>query len=361
MKITVNYKSARWIVVLPALVFILLGLVIFPYIVFIKWNIMSGWGTAITVLIGLPLAGFITRFFYYLVSIPVSSQKKIELELLESSLNWIINNKKYSIDFNKKYGAAVFAGISIDGKNGARIDLADSITGISISAAEISQAEVKQSFPDQYFINPSVALAGEGAYGVDLNCQNSGEKELFQTLIKTLWKFKDNNLHYQVYSTFPWYAIPGIRNKSVQLLDVTNRNDLQTMESFKAGSSGSVEDEFTQCWFNSDYILIPVNVSFTDITKDIIVSQKNKMMNYYLMPLGYIDVHEYRWSGASGNIGRGHYIYFSGELENGEKVKSFYITYPIGPIDYTSESKAVKYLQVEYLKRFIQLKRINAQ
>ncbi len=52
------------------------------------------------------------------------------------------------------------------------------------------------------------------------------------------------------------------------------------MESFKAGSSGSVEDEFTQCWFNSDYILIPVNVSFTDITKDIIVSQKNKMMNY---------------------------------------------------------------------------------
>lgn len=356
MKITVNYKRAQWVVIFPAVVFILLGIIVFPYIVFMRLNIMSGWGVVITLFIGLPLAGIITKLLNSLISLPMSAQKTAELELHGCKFHWVMNNKKYSIDFNEKYGAEVFAGISVNVKDGARIDLANGQNSISISMTGISQVEVSQYFSDQYFINPAVGLAKEGAYGLDLNYQDLNERELLQALLKVLWNHKDTNLRYQVCRTFSWNKDPNPADKFVSLLNVTNQIDVQAIELFKIRSLGSVEDDYTKCWFDADYILIPVNLSHADIARDLLLSREDLKMNYYLMPIGYINVHEYKSNGASGYYALGHYIYFSGVLKNGQTVKSFYITYPRGPIDYSSKN-AIQYLKVDYLKRFIETKR----
>jgi len=216
--VTAPYTAARFTVVLPTGLFLLVFFAIWlgiPALLSLRWNI-PGW-LALLTLPPAVVAGFATAVVAYGPLLGLAEGKRGELVLDGDRLCWRTGRRWREVDFSRPHRVAVAAGRSGLGKAHANITIFPLVEILHLHG--ISRDEVLRHIPAPYFVSEVAPTSTEGLWGFELRADDPAGGDFVRSLLDTIWRNRARNALFRLYERYPWDRRPEPSFRCIRFIE----------------------------------------------------------------------------------------------------------------------------------------------
>lgn len=281
-RVIIPYTSARFTVLLPTVLFLVVFLSIWlgiPTLLNLGWGwSIPDWFPILTCGLGL-IIGLGLAVVLYPSILRLTEGWQGELVLEGDRLRWRVRRKWGEFDASQPHRAQIAAGRSGLGETNANITLYPGIEIIHLRG--VAREEVLAHFPAAYFVREQAITPTEGLWGFELRAEDPAARDFFFALLDSLWRNRERNGLFQLYACYPWDRPPQPAFRHIRLIETERMTPEekalieQLCASFIDGLSGSYVR------LTPDYLVGWVYRSWK--------STWTGQPDYYcLMPLGYV-------------------------------------------------------------------------
>ncbi|MEZ0396669.1 MAG: hypothetical protein ABWK53_09615 [Anaerolineales bacterium] len=268
LRLTVPYRSGWFTVVLPVVLFLLIwigGLI--GIVALTGWE-MPNWAGLLTCAGTLAL-GLISAVLTYPWMERLAARGRGEVILEGNHLRWRTGRRWREVDLSREYEAEIAAGpflhISVEGQS-------------FLLRGALTRQDVLRLFPEPDFV--SIELAGN--WGFEFPKDMPQAVPFFEALLETLWRRREQNRYYRLFSRFPWQNVP--------------RPDVHFIRFVPSKDASAVEKGFVERLQRQ--FLDSLTSSYVRVTPDYLVGLMFRPPlkggwsaqpdSWCLMPLGYV-------------------------------------------------------------------------